>query len=107
MPWLKSLLFIAYLTGVIHSAQAGVLIGGTRVVYDGTKKETSLSVTNQDKDTPYLIQSWVDNIEADNNKKCPLSSPRPYSVWMPVKKIACGFYLPAAHYRRIANQCIC
>ncbi|AKA37925.1 molecular chaperone [Yersinia ruckeri] len=71
MPWLKSLLFIACLTGVIHSVQAGVLVGGTRVVYDGAKKEASLSVTNQDKDIPYLIQSWVDNIEADNNKKVP------------------------------------
>ncbi|CNK24034.1 putative fimbrial chaperone protein [Yersinia enterocolitica] len=71
MPWLKSLLFIACLTGVIHSAQAGVLVGGTRVIYDGAKKEATLSVTNQDKSTPYLIQSWVDNIEATNNNKAP------------------------------------
>ncbi|WP_145932060.1 fimbrial biogenesis chaperone [Yersinia bercovieri] len=71
MPWLKSLLFIACLTGVINSAQAGVLVGGTRVIYDGAKKEASISVNNQDKSTPYLIQSWVENIEATNSSKVP------------------------------------
>ncbi|MGL5389663.1 MAG: fimbrial biogenesis chaperone [Serratia sp. (in: enterobacteria)] len=40
-------------------AQAGVIIGGTRLIYDGAKKESSLSVNNPDK-VPYLIQSWVD-----------------------------------------------
>ncbi|WP_174849059.1 fimbrial biogenesis chaperone [Yersinia artesiana] len=71
MPWLKSLFFIACLTGVMQSAQAGVAVGGTRVIYDGAKKEATLSVTNQDKNTPYLIQSWVDNFEATNNNKVP------------------------------------
>ncbi|MGL5387210.1 MAG: fimbrial biogenesis chaperone [Serratia sp. (in: enterobacteria)] len=40
-------------------AQAGVVIGGTRLIYDGGKKESSLSVSNPDK-VPYLIQSWVE-----------------------------------------------
>jgi P pilus assembly chaperone PapD len=40
-------------------AQAGVVIGGTRLIYDGGKKESSLSVNNPDK-VPYLIQSWVE-----------------------------------------------
>lgn len=40
-------------------ALAGVVIGGTRVIYDGEKKETSLSVRNPDA-VPYLIQSWID-----------------------------------------------
>ncbi|HDL6508632.1 TPA: molecular chaperone [Yersinia enterocolitica] len=71
MPWLKSLFFIACLAGVIHSAQAGVAVGGTRVIYDGAKKEATLSVNNQDKNIPYLIQSWVDNIEATNHNKVP------------------------------------
>ncbi|WP_260515800.1 fimbrial biogenesis chaperone [Serratia fonticola] len=39
--------------------QAGVVIGGTRLIYDGGKKESSLSVNNPDK-VPYLIQSWVE-----------------------------------------------
>ncbi|MBA7934940.1 molecular chaperone [Klebsiella sp. RHBSTW-00215] len=44
------------------AAHAGVVTGGTRLIYPGGKKESSLSVTNNDA-TPYLIQSWI---EADN-----------------------------------------
>lgn len=42
------------------SACAGVNIGGTRVIYDGGKKEAAISVSNPDN-VPYLIQSWLDN----------------------------------------------
>jgi len=42
------------------TAQAGVIIGGTRVIYDGAKKETSITVSNPDK-TTYLVQSWIDS----------------------------------------------
>jgi P pilus assembly chaperone PapD len=40
-------------------AQAGVVVGGTRLIYDGSKKESSLSVSNPDN-VPYLIQTWVE-----------------------------------------------
>ncbi|MGP2543559.1 fimbrial biogenesis chaperone [Yersinia sp. 2541 StPb PI] len=43
----------------VFSSTAGVVVGGTRLIYDGEKKETTLSVSNPDK-VPYLIQSWVD-----------------------------------------------
>lgn len=52
------------------TAQAGVIIGGTRLIYDGAKKESSLSVNNPDK-VPYLIQSWVD-ITDGGAEKAPL-----------------------------------
>lgn len=39
--------------------QAGVIVGGTRLIYDGGKKESSLSVNNPDN-VPYLVQTWVD-----------------------------------------------
>lgn len=51
----------------IPAANAGVIIGGTRVIYNEDKKETSISVKNPDKYS-YLIQSWVD---ATNNEKAP------------------------------------
>lgn len=41
-------------------ADAGVIVGATRIVYDGSKRETSLSVKNPDN-TPYLIQTWADS----------------------------------------------
>jgi len=48
------------------AAQAGIVMGGTRVVFREGKKEATLTVTNEDKDTPYLVQSWVEN--SDNSK---------------------------------------
>lgn len=55
----KSLIAFAILSAGVSAANAGVVIGGTRVIYDGNKKESSISVTNPDT-TPYLIQSWVE-----------------------------------------------
>lgn len=40
-------------------ANAGIIVGGTRVIYDGGQREVALSVTNPDK-IPYLIQAWTD-----------------------------------------------
>lgn len=50
---LSSLLLVA------ATAHAGVIINGTRLVYQGEKKESSLGISNPD-DTDYLVQSWVD-----------------------------------------------
>lgn len=58
---MKKLTGIAVLISALVSglAQANVTVGATRLVYDGGKKEASLSVTNSGT-SPYLIQSWVD-----------------------------------------------
>jgi len=50
---------IAGLLLISAVAQAGVIVGGTRVIYDATKKESSIEVSNPDKES-YLIQSWVE-----------------------------------------------
>lgn len=49
------------------TAYATVNIGGTRLLYEGDKKEVSLSVHNPDS-TPYLIQTVVDNLTNDTHK---------------------------------------
>lgn len=54
-------IFISLLT-LINTANAGVIIGGTRVIYNEGNKDVSISVENPDK-IPYLIQSWIDNID--------------------------------------------
>lgn len=43
------------------AAQAGIVIGGTRIIYDGDKKETSASIRNPERSGVYLVQSWVDS----------------------------------------------
>lgn len=47
----------------VTHAMASVTVGGTRVVFDGTKKETSLSVENKDK-VANLVQSWITPADA-------------------------------------------
>ena len=46
---------------------AGVIIGGTRVIFDGAKKEASISVDNADS-ASFLIQSWIDTPEGKADK---------------------------------------
>lgn len=50
------------------AVQAGIVIGGTRVIYDGEKKEASASIRNPEKSRVYLVQSWVDNGEEQGGK---------------------------------------
>ncbi|WP_442801645.1 fimbrial biogenesis chaperone [Serratia rubidaea] len=67
--WVKGMALTLCALGLwLNSAQAGVIVGGTRVVYDGSKREASLSISNPDK-TPYLIQSWTDNDGPDGKQK--------------------------------------
>lgn len=52
-------LAVALLPLALMAANAGVIIGGTRVIFEGAKKEATINITNPDN-TPYLIQSWID-----------------------------------------------
>ncbi|WP_025154718.1 fimbrial biogenesis chaperone [Morganella morganii] len=56
---LTIILLLTY-SNFIH---AGVIVGGTRIIYDDSKKESSLSVTNTDNN-PYLIQAWIESTDA-------------------------------------------
>ncbi|WP_337262969.1 MULTISPECIES: fimbrial biogenesis chaperone [unclassified Serratia (in: enterobacteria)] len=69
--WFKTLTCAFLLTSTFAQAAApgGVTVGGTRLVYQGGKKEASLSITNSDTN-PYLIQSWVSTL-GDGAEKAP------------------------------------
>ncbi|WLH92427.1 fimbria/pilus periplasmic chaperone [Pseudomonas sp. FP453] len=47
------------------ASQAGVMLGGTRIVFDGNKRDASISVGNTTAQ-PYAVQTWI-NTEADDN----------------------------------------
>lgn len=65
------------------SAHAGgVVVGSTRVVFDGAKKEASLSLKNNNEKSPYLVQSWVED-ESGSNKT-------PFIITPPVFKLESG-----------------
>jgi fimbrial chaperone protein len=63
------LLFGMAMLVCIGQSKAGVVIEGTRLIYDAEKKESSITVRNPDKG-PYLIQSWIDAGE-NNQQKAP------------------------------------
>lgn len=52
-----------------HSFAGGVALSHTRVIYDGSKREASLTVSNKNTTEEYLIQSWIDDDKG--NKKTP------------------------------------
>lgn len=68
---LKSLMAAIALMAITLPATAGVIIGGTRVVYDGARKEASISLKNPEKVAPYLMQSWVENSSESDSSKPP------------------------------------
>lgn len=68
---LNSFCLMAGLICATQSAWAGVVIGGTRVIYDSGKKESSVTVRNPEKTAPYLIQSWVENAVSTDASKPP------------------------------------
>lgn len=58
----------------ISSPWAGIVIGGTRVVFNGEKKEASLSTKNPD-DKPFLIQSWVESYSGNDKPPFVITPP--------------------------------
>lgn len=53
-PFLFVLFFTAF------STHAGVIIGASRLIYEGSKKEKSINIENPDS-SPFLMQSWVED----------------------------------------------
>ncbi|AVL76069.1 molecular chaperone [Providencia rettgeri] len=54
------------------NVNASVVLGGTRVIYEGNKKEASISVRNDEK-IPFLVQSWVNSFDDSEKQKIPFT----------------------------------
>nr|WP_086463286.1 fimbria/pilus periplasmic chaperone [Enterobacter sp. J49] len=65
------------------SAQAAIALDRTRVIFEGAQSSVSLSVSNQNKQLPYLAQGWI---EDDKGNK--INSP--LTVLPPVQRIEPG-----------------
>lgn len=60
------------------SAQASIVLGGTRIIYSANKSEVQIALKNKDPHTRYLVQSWIsypDDVKA------------PFAVTPPVYKL--------------------
>ncbi|EOC0416709.1 fimbria/pilus periplasmic chaperone [Cronobacter malonaticus] len=73
------------LAGVMatQQASAAIALDRTRVVYNGGEKSISLSISNENKNLPYLAQAWVE--DAQGNK---ITSP--LNVLPPVQRVEAG-----------------
>lgn len=60
--WSKIYVVPLLLTASLAQASqpGGITVGGTRLIYNGSKKEAALNITNTDS-KPFLIQSWGEN----------------------------------------------
>ncbi|WP_333609854.1 molecular chaperone [Pantoea piersonii] len=81
----KARLIALFVTSLFNiAAHAGIVMGETRVIFQEGKKEATLSVTNKDEDTPYLIQSWIENYDSKNK------NPVPFIVTPPLYRLDAG-----------------
>ncbi len=55
-----SLLFLMTFLDLANCQAEGIQIGRTRVIYNAESKETALSVVNNERELPWLVQSWTD-----------------------------------------------
>ncbi|MFU0866503.1 molecular chaperone [Kluyvera ascorbata] len=59
-------------------ALAGVVVGGTRIIYSSNQAEAQIMLKNKDNDKRYLVQSWISNID---------DSKAPFIVTPPIYKL--------------------
>lgn len=64
-------------------AQASVVVGGTRVIYNAKDRETTVKLSNEGK-SPALTQIWIDK---GDPKAAPSSIQVPFTVTPPVARI--------------------
>ncbi|MDE9497895.1 molecular chaperone [Xenorhabdus bovienii] len=82
MKYFSIFIFIILYIFSINISFAGVVIGGTRIVYISDRKEASISISNPEKDVSYLIQSWVQD---ENNE-----TKVPFIITPPLFKLTAG-----------------
>lgn len=52
-------------------AQASVVVGGTRLVFDGTKNNAVITVENKDQNSN-IVQSWLSVVDAASPVMTPI-----------------------------------
>ena len=82
MTALAVLLILAFSwgSGVAH---AGVVISGTRVIYQATEREVTVKLSNEG-DAPALIQVWLDTV---NPNAMPNETPVPFTLSPPLFRL--------------------
>ncbi|WP_186379354.1 fimbria/pilus periplasmic chaperone [Yersinia massiliensis] len=61
--------------GQVGMANAGVSLGATRVIYPADQKQVTLGVSNNDENSTYLIQSWVESADGQKDGRLIITPP--------------------------------
>lgn len=69
-----------------HFSYASIVIDGTRVIYQGSKSEVTVNLTNKNK-KPVLIQSWIDT---GNESLSPERISVPFVLSPPINRVDPG-----------------
>ncbi|WP_330982159.1 MULTISPECIES: molecular chaperone [Enterobacterales] len=59
----------------MSNANAGISVGGTRLIYNEKNREETIRINNMDENSPWLIQSWVDNNGLKDDQKPDVKPP--------------------------------
>lgn len=79
----KALSVLLLLALSVHSAQASVVLSGTRVVYKSTDRDATIELNNSGEQ-PSLIQAWIDAGETAGN---PETLSVPFVLTPPISRI--------------------
>lgn len=101
---MKKIIAVAAFLLCTTAAQAGIVMGGTRVIYQEGKREAAISVTNADTHTPYLVQSWVENYAENDKARVPFIVTPPLFRLDPGKITFCGLTLLAPRCPATVNR---
>lgn len=63
-PLLAAALMAGASMAIVPQAHAGVVIVGTRIIFDANDKDRTIQLNNQD-DAPAMVQAWIDAGDAD------------------------------------------
>lgn len=96
-----SLAVLALLMTAQQCFAGGVALSTTRVIYDGGKREASLTVENHNKNEEFLIQSWIDDV--NEIKKRRLLLHRHYSNLILIKITSYVLLILKIPYPKIVN----
>lgn len=90
MKHIKKSVLVVLLTS--HVAHASIVVGGTRLVFDGNNDESSINVENKDSKAN-LVQSWLSVANPRSQISRRLLSPRLFFALMPAKEQYSGYSL--------------
>ncbi|WP_317179098.1 fimbria/pilus periplasmic chaperone [Lelliottia amnigena] len=78
-------IFLVLSIGMVtsQSIYASIVMDGTRVIYQGDKKEVTISLTNKNQ-RPVLIQSWIDT---GNENTTPEKISVPFVLTPPINRV--------------------